>query len=447
MFFLIPCLAFAEQKYIIAQEVFEISGRTREKRLLDELGTAEGRIFSSESELEAFAEYRKQELENLRLFKETSVDIEYPEEGAVPPDQEGGESKPEADGPIQVVLRTKVEDGIPILPIPFAFYNSNSGFAAGVFLNMPNIFGTMQDLMLAGVYMAPPAADDSLQWTDPDLVFGLMWQGIKIFRLKLTVVAALVKINQETTARGIPQVKLTHTSLTGGIMLTYPFTESFSTSSSFMYTAGLANSLVDVSNPDYLQYGPYKTQIQVGQIFSFDNVNWTGNFRKGIKIRGDIGYNYADPVHAEAYHDFSSSLEYCQYFAAGEWINPNFRAGAFINSGPPSLEAGRFIRGIRDNELKGNYGFYVNTGIQIRILRLKILEVHLAPSADFIFVSAYSDPDYLADYGFAIGSDIMVILNHMKSLPLRLGFAYDLRPESRIGNKRYEINFSFSFAY
>ena len=90
---------------------------------------------------------------------------------------------------------------------------------------------------------------------------------------------------------------------------------------------------------------------------------------------------------------------------------------------------------------------YANATLQARVLRVGHTEIHLSPIIDAIAAYAPNDPDYEWDWGLTTGGELLFFFDNVKSLPIKLGFAYDLRPDSRVNDKRYEIDFSFSMTY
>ncbi len=177
-------------------------------------------------------------------------------------------------------------------------------------------------------------------------------------------------------------------------------------------------------------------------------MDWIGNFRDGIKASVSTSYAVYEPRYADEWDDLMAEVEVAGYYAATDRFNPNFRVYSFVNSGLPQINPAGYIRGIRNTELKGNTGVFVNTGLQTKLFRFGTAELHLTPGVDWAFVHAYEDPDYTTENGFGVGTDLVLVFDAMKTFPIKLGVAYDLRPKygDDIGN-RIEVDFNFSFAY
>lgn len=70
------------------------------------------------------------------------------------------------------------------------------------------------------------------------------------------------------------------------------------------------------------------------------------------------------------------------------------------------------------------------------------------PCLDAAWAFTPDDGERTHDWGLGAGLELLALFDAMKNLPIKLGFAYDLRPESRInGDKAYEIDFSFRLSF
>jgi hypothetical protein len=434
--------ATAEEKpvsaagYRIEAETYVISGRTREAAVRARLGSAEGKTFASRERLEAFAQERAQRLENLRTFKKSSVTVDYPSDAPEDPSL-----------PVPVTLRTTIEDGSEFVPIPYLFYNSNEGFMAGTITNAPNLNGTLENLAVVALYTAPPDDDDRLQWTDPNFVALATLSGVRVDGFELGFVAGVMRMNKDIEDRGIVKTKYNEVLVTGSTTLSWNITPSLKNATKLRFGISPSSDIVEVRDPDYLSYGPVKYLIEGEDSLTRDAVNWKGNFRAGSKATVRAGYAIASPTDASATRKLSGGAEFAGFKIVGSWLNPSFRVGVKGNTGDPDLEAGLPIRGIRNSGVKGNAVAYANGTLQARILRVGHTEVHLAPIMDAIAAYAPDDPDYEWDWGLTAGGELLFFFDAMKSLPIKFGFAYDLRPDSRVHEKRYEIDFSFSMTY
>ncbi len=412
----------------IRNEIYRIDGRTRPEALVSLLGPAEGLEFQDSAALEEYAADRARKLEKLRVFKKSAVRVEWIDDYL-------------AD------LVVEIEDGAPVIPIPYAFYNSNDGLQAGSIVNMPNLGGTLRNLFLIGLYTAPPDENDNLRWTEPNFMLFTTVSGIELGPVSLFLGGGATRGKRTVEYRGRTGVEAEVTSLSASGGLTRRFGDRYSDTVSARVAGSPANRLVEASDPDLLAYGPLELSVSVKNTFAVDAFDWVGNFRDGWTASASAGWDRSVPRYDSIRDSFIAEAELAAYRALGPF-NPGFSAYAFAASGLPQLDLGARVRGIRNGEISGNYGAFLRTGVQTRIARFDSAEIDAAPSVDLFWARDPDASDYLDDYGAAVGGEILFLFDAMKSLPVKLGFAWDCRPESRvIGGKRLEVDFSFSLSY
>lgn len=428
----------AAAPWVITEERFEITGRSREEAITDRIGSSVGLEFENREALEAYVADRKQDLDNLRVFRSSDVEILWSDSGI---DAIDGEPSP-------VALVTKIRDGTPITPIPYAFYNSNDGFQGGLVLNLPNLAGRLQNLTFVGVYSVPPNDDDSLRWNDPNFFALATWNGIPAgpFSLAVTGIARRYKTN--IVSRGMTMATYRETGGGGALALSLPISERLTNTVSAGYRAFPETKLLATNEDEYLTYGPIGSRLEFGDELVWSDFDWVGNFRRGVLSKTSVAFARSTPTKTGAQNWLTAKTETALYVPATDFLNPLFRLSAFAKTGDSELDAGAWTRGIRNNAMKGNLGLFANSGVQVKLFRLGSAELHLTPTLDFGLAYSVDDPDYTTDWGFGAGSEVTLILDSMRSLPIRLGVAYDLRPERFVGEgKRLEIDFNFSFAY
>lgn len=420
--------------FVIRSEAYDISGRTRESVVRVFLGTAEGKTFGTKDALEAFAKARAQKLENLRVFKHSSVTVDYSAEDG-------------SGTPVPVTLRTTIEDGAKFVPIPYAFYNSNDGFMAGMIANAPNLHGSLQNLTVVSLYSAPPDENDALRWADPNFLLLAALSGIRTSHAELGFTASAMRMNVTTENRGVDKAEFEELAGALSASVAVEIARSVKNAVKLRVGGSPAHTILSVSDPEYLSYGPIDFFAEAEDSVTRDTINWKGNFREGSKASVKAGYRYAIPTEADATKSLSCGAEIAQYRIAGTRLNPSFRVGAKGNTGDPDLKAGQVTRGIRNSGIKGNAAWYANATLQTKLFRAGHAEFHLAPVVDAIVAYVPDDPDYEWDWGVTAGGELLAFLDNAKSLPIKLGFAYDFRPDSRVNDKRYEVDFSFSLTY
>lgn len=422
--------------YRIERETYFIEGRTREASVRARVGSAEGMTFSTRDEIEAFAAARAQKLENLRAFKKSSVALD------LPPGNEANE-----EGLVSAELVTRIEDGPKFIPIPYAFYNSNDGFMSGVVANAPNLSGTLENLTAIGLYTAPPGDGNALQWTDPNFTLIVALTGIKTGALEFGLTAGAMRMNEKTVDRGEKMAEFSDPKGFVGAAVSWDIAERVKNAVKFRVSGSPSNRLALVKDPDYLTYGPFDWSVDAEESVTRDAIDSKGNFREGSKATIRAKYAIAKPSYDELTKTLSGGAEYARFFRVDDRFNPSFRIGTEAISGSPDLKIGRNVRGVRNSSIKGNADAYANLSVQTRLFRVGHAEVHFSPVADAIVAYVPDDPDYEWDWGFTAGGELLVFIDSVKSLPIKLGFAYDFRPDSRVNDDRFEIDFNFAVTY
>lgn len=422
-----------DKTFVIREEKYSITGRTKPASLQSALGEAAGLAFATATELEQFAEDRARKLENLRAFKKSSVTVQW-----VNREGETGTAD----------LLVQIEDGTAFVPIPFAFYNSNDGLQAGTILNVPNIAGSLQNLFVVALYIAPPAADESLQWTNPNFILITTLSGIQAGPLSLALAGSATRTKRDIAFRGETGVVTDVTALSGTVSATGKLTETLSNTLSFRLAGSPERKIAEIIDSDLLAYGPIEISTEIRDQFSIEEFDWNGNFRQGWKASVGAGYTRTVTSEAGTRNDVLIDAEAAGYQIVGSVFNPGASVYAFANTGDPLLDPGQRIRGIRNSELAGNMGVFLRTGVQTRIARFKSSEINVAPALDLFWARVPGADDYEDDAGAAVGAEFLFLFDSIKSLPIKLGFAWDCRPESRVaGGKRLEVDFNFSLSY
>lgn len=425
--------------YVIKEETFNIRGRTRVEALKKLIGSAEGLGFPDVESLTGYAEQRAKRLEKLRAFKKSSVSVEWL--------ANEGEAEPNGRQTRFARLVVDIEDGSAFIPIPYAFYNSNDGLQAGTILNVPNLAGTLQNLFVIGLYTAPPDENDMLQWTNPNFMLITTLSGIEAGPVSLSVAGSALRMNRETEYRGVTGVKAKMTALSGTLGITKRFGDNLSNTLSFRVAGSPDNELVSVGDPDLLAYGPIELSATVKNEILFDSYDWIGNFRDGWKASFGLDWERAKPRHAAITDSVTAEAEASVYHAMGSF-NPGITVTAVAKTGNPELTSASRTRGVRNGELAGNYGVFARSGVQTRVARFSAAEIDVSPALDLFWVRDPGAPDYEDDYGVGVGAEVLFLFDAMKSLPVKLGFSWDCRPEERVvGGKRLEVDFSFSLSY
>lgn len=431
--FMMSFPVWSDPVYRITAETYEISGRTREKALEHVLGSNLDREFSSIEDVYALVGSRKKRLDNMRLFKETGVEAIF-----------GNEE----NGTVPVTIETRITDGTAFLPLPLAFYNSNEGFVAGIIANAPNISGTLQNVTALGMYTAPPDEDDMLQWDNPNFMILVNWSEIRINPVILSVTAMAIKRRKKVEYLGVLKNMYSALSFTGILSGKIPLSDTLSSKTSVKYTYSPDNSVNYTNDPSLLVWGPLDSSARIQTGFIIKAFHWEENFRNGWKADVSGGYEWINPSLASQHSAIVGEMEIAAFIPVSHRLNPQFRLYGFGRTGEEQIEAGTHIRGIRNGELRGNAGIFLNAGVQILVARFSSMEIHVLPFIDAVYLYTHDTQTRQHDTGLAAGGELLVFLKTLKSLPIKLGYAYDLRPRSKNGSgKFYEIDFSFTLTY
>ncbi len=428
-----------ERTWKIQDIQWNIQGRSSSQAISSWFDIETGRMFTDKNALEQWVSDLAKRMDNSRIFKTSSVNVTY---GA-------GESSSGDLDSVPVTLVITIEDGTPFLPIPYAFYNSNEGFQSGLVVNFPNVAGTLQNLTIVSLYAAPPDESDTLQWADPNFLLLGTWSGLQAGSNRVGFIGSFMRMRRKIVDSGYTMAEYRETSLTGGVFITTPLAgERLTNMLTLRLSGSPENSLGIVNDDSYLTYGPSKTGQRIQNRLQYDTLEWRKNLRTGFKTGLSAEWNREDTVYtgSQTHWRFESDASF--FLTLGDRFNPSFRLLAFANTGKPILTAGLWNRGIRNNELAANAALYLNTGFQTVLFRLGGTEIHLNPFADFAVVHIYGDRPDENRLGAGAGAELIVMIDSARNLPIKFGFARDLRPDSEIGGgKKTEIEFAFALTY
>ncbi|MBR2281471.1 MAG: hypothetical protein IJ863_02475, partial [Spirochaetales bacterium] len=113
--------------YVIEGYRISITGRTRESAVRRHIGYDEGTEFESLEDLEYAVERKRQQLLDLRIFKDVVASW-----------SEG----PETNGRIPVTISMEIDGALSIIVFPSISYDSNYGFTAQCYTEDQNFLGT-----------------------------------------------------------------------------------------------------------------------------------------------------------------------------------------------------------------------------------------------------------------------------------------------------------------
>jgi hypothetical protein len=442
LFFLaVLCAAFPffAERYVIANEELIINGRTKLQTVRRIIDDPQGREFDSREELQRFVDGRKKILDNTRQFER--VDIAILDE----PDALNSSAE-ESGKPVPITIAVTLTDSAPFAPIPFAVYNSNLGFMAGLFVNMPNFFGRFQNMMVITQYTAYPNSRDELQWANPNFTLGVIWNGIRAGDFSLGFTGFFGRNNDLTEIGSKEMIKTRAVTLSTSASVVYDFSGTVSNRAMMGISGAIEPEILEENNISYRAYNPIKTTLRFIDTLSYEKIDWQENYRAGINASVSAGARHFQPYNESPWSQFTASAQLAAFDIWGK-VNPSARIFAEYAGTRPTLEMAHGVRGIRDAEFAAESALFFNTGLQIKLFRLKAMEIHINPLFDaaLFFGNAESDKAVLPAMG--IGLEVIMFHDRMKSMPIKLGIAYDLHPVNETESKRFEIDLNFTFTY
>jgi hypothetical protein len=197
--------------------------------------------------------------------------------------------------------------------------------------------------------------------------------------------------------------------------------------------------------------GPF---MNFSHSLGFERIDWRANFRDGLSVHIDNGYNYDFYRVNNDLNPISSSLTAsgAGYFLITEFFSITSQLQYrhwFYNEPEYYDRAGDNIRGIADRAICADYMLSLNLDFPFRILlftpskwfkkenlRIFDLEFQLSPVLD---IALYHDPKTETSFhpkniAFTGGIELFVFSDFMRSLYIRFGYAINLRELFETGN-------------
>ncbi|WP_319478013.1 hypothetical protein [Marispirochaeta aestuarii] len=367
-----------EGPYTVEEIDYHIDGITRKGALMKELGDLKtGISFQSENELQNFIAEQRQLLLNLRQLKESSR-IEY----------SVGE-KTGGHYPVRLDIYTEDSWNIIVLPIPE--YDSNNGFSLTLKYRDLNLFGTLERFALDVAWERQDGDTNNrlelefmlpFQWLEHQWHWdtAAYWEytaGEHDLESYTSVGVDLPIKDYTPTLSFRESYNYESTDIDKNwITSRLELAEDFSTGlflpgfGQFIYTPGIYTEI------DYKFDKPISREkegpgIGYGQLLTAGQVDWIGNFRKGVDLRIE-NTNTWNLQHLYWNRDARASLSgfYPLPFRILFWpFMVSGRVAGFAEfDGEFEEEAASYIRGIRDLKMGEavEYGGFINTDLTMR---------------------------------------------------------------------------------
>jgi len=448
--------------YVIRSIEYHITGKTKETALERVGEFKKGERFTGKEALEAYRAEKLQVLYNIRALDGNKNSVQYTL----------GEA--EEDGSVPVYLEITVTDSLNLLVLPEPKYDSNSGFTVSLKTREYNLFGSLSPLKFDLVWGSDDkdrtSAGFLLNMALPFRAAGLDWAFTAFNEFKYyisgeplynkTAVGLAMKLPVSFTAFtfGIEQGLVIHEENTARIARTNVYDEYHDW---YMYSrlfadweiptplyAGNLGRVVYTpevyGTADYQpggDVGDYRRGIRTGinQTIGFGRINWTGNYRQGLKVSLSTGseYNFFRRdwitnvgVRADWYIPISRLFGISGRLMYIKWWNDYYDL------------AGDVIRGYKDEELGASQRLSLNLDFPFRLIRFVPsewkgnrkyryfdFEQHWSPFIDLVMLDAVNKT-----YAFnpasiipGIGLEIITFPLTWRSSYLRISVGWNLK--------------------
>jgi hypothetical protein len=465
--------------YYIRTVSFDTQGRTKVSALMEKGEFILGENIKGKNNLENYINRKTQLLLNERVLE--NVLIEY----TLAADDE--------NGLIPVDLLINTTDTLNIIILPEPKYDSNSGFEITLKARDYNFLGSMTPLRIDLGYSYDEEGKHSvLLGIDSDIpfrAFGYNWnlnfdhefdntQGKPLYYKNTTGLSMVLPFKTTTFTFGFNQsILVNEENDTSDAIDDGPyFQDRWYMSSEFYgqwkiplgitvgrfgpltYTPKLTGTINYRPNGELGEYreGP---SIIPGQSIGFGEINWIGNYRKGLEVslQNSNTYNiyrtsWANNIsisaigHLPLAEDIgiSGRFMYRHWFFDPKAIPTVFGNGYFhVYS-----DGGDALRGIKNNQLPVNYMLSLNLDFPVRLFRFVPSEWYNNPKlhffdfelhgSPFIDIALAEDPVHKRSFSFkdtlvAGGVEVIVFPLAMRSFYLRMSLGMDLREFLRTG--------------
>lgn len=407
----------AQPEYQIKKVYFFIDGYSQPLFLRHFLQIDHDKIFQTQQELLQYLDRKVQELKNLRIYNKIAYSLAFSEESQL----------------TKVDVNFKLEDSWTLIPIPYPEYDSNNGLLSlkiGLKTFYDNVFGTLMDGTLTTNMVIRKKADDQAEIST--WVFNLELARIPFFGKYLNGNISQRKIEEKKDSASWNYYA---TAASLGLNFEHPFNlaQGVSLALNVNYNK---KALTDITVARQ-EMGDNETIISASHNLSFADVNWLVNFRKGYSL--SLGNTLAYPI-GDPSPDYTGNFQAKAYYPLKIFCF----SGRFLsqwNAGEEITSAGSNIRGVKDSLIYGNLGFFLNSNLTIRFLKIKgLAEAHISPFFDFGMMKETNKALSYDNWEFGTGFDGVLYIDKLKSVTFRGTIGIDLkRPPWSYENGKFSL--------
>ncbi len=376
----------------------DVDGNTLPGAVQNELLLWEGKEFGSYADLEKIIKSRAEGLQNRRLFKVFDWTLEETEPGLV-------------DVSIRLV------DSFSIYPRPVLKYASDSGLKLGLKVEYFNAFGTLTDQFLEGY------------WSPYEIKGRYEVQHIPVGPIHLN---AVFEQYYGSTRYGNPHgetiAEYKNMYSMGTILADVPLGLASSWSYRFepvvkgQYGYEFVQSHPSIPDNAFIDEG-FAAGFNHG--FFSDQVQWVGNFRKGLKVLVmNNNLWYTETGRADSFLEY----DVYGYRPLAPWVEVSGRFGGFYAFSGIRDNAGDRLRGVVDYMTYGQWGVFAAAQVNFRVIpSFGFVEVQIRPFADVGYVRSDQWNPGAESWEYCAGSTFIFNLDALPSLLLNMEFGWDFK--------------------
>ncbi|MBF9017264.1 MULTISPECIES: hypothetical protein [unclassified Oceanispirochaeta] len=376
----------------------DLDGKTKRGVLLKELGLESGQQYESLEDLEIFIQFHVNNLLRRRLFKSFEWNILPAGEGLVD-------------------IQIQLEDSVTLIPRPILKYSTARGLTFGLKADYYNAFGTLTDHMVQG-YWSP--IELLFEYNVDNIIVGKFHLGMNIKQFDGTT--RYGNIDGNTVA----EYRSTYSQLSGSLDIPLasisPWTYTVTPLLSWQYNHRMISNETSYPDEVFRNYG-FSPGLNHG--FVLDDVDWVGNFRKGLYF--DM-MNYNLWYTGSGTSDLFLESDLKGFIPLTSWFEISGRISGFYSFTGPRDNAGDRLRGVVDYMTYGAWGNYLSLQTNFKVFETpRGLALHLRPFTDIGYVySEYwgNGPDA---WEYCVGSTIIVFFKALPSLNLNIDCGWDLK--------------------
>lgn len=440
--------------YRIAGVNYSIQGQTREYALAQQVEIDRTTVFSGKQSIDDYIEYIATQLKNQRVFESAFVNATY------------GDA--DADGIIPVTLAIDTVDTWNLIVVPYPKYDSNSGFMLKLKLKDFNFLGSMQTLTFDFIYQNDENSvthfGSNLDFKIPFMALNhdMVWSASSTIDFPLNSVPTLaVSTGLECLFPLFATNKL-HLGFTQGYSVNkrdsddnlYVGDEHFATETLYanlpvllamfdefgkLYWTPSASVSGNVAW-DGIQNDDLKgPDVTLSNALSIGQVDWVGNFRKGVNISLSNSWTWDFSSNALAPKLTITAQGYTP-LAGFAGLNAQLTGFAYLD-GSTTNTVGATLRGIRDTRIETDSAITLNVDLPVKVLyvdferidalkwaRILGFEMHLSPFFDMALTHDLKTGRYYSpsDGWYAGGLEMIVYPLKMRSLYARASLGFDI---------------------